>query len=370
MNFISRDVSVVDVSGSDPTQYKEIARISSAALPTDPIALIIHRGNQLFNTAIGPEGTQENALRPAGRMSDFGWGSCYGCHPNGLTDGVTWMFGDGPRQTISMESTFEHPQLTQYLSPSGAPVLPDFKQRVLNWSAVRDEVQDFELNIRGVSGGEGLIVDANGAQDPCVFNLVLPPGSPCPPETAITSNRNNDLDAIAAYIAFGIRAPISPLRGQDVSRGRALFEQANCQACHGGNNWTRSQVDFAPPPVNETIVDGQLTRFLSNVGTFDAARVNEVRGVGGTQVNEVVAARGELGFNISSLLSVHAGAPYLHDGSAQTLGQVLDNLTHRTACAPGKADTLSDPADREALVLFLASIDLETVPIPLTDCAP
>ena len=39
-------------------------------------------------------------------MSDFGWGTCYSCHPQGLTDSVTWMFADGPRQAISMESTF------------------------------------------------------------------------------------------------------------------------------------------------------------------------------------------------------------------------------------------------------------------------
>jgi hypothetical protein len=32
-------------------------------------------------------------------------------------------------------------------------------QRILNWSAVRDENQDFELNTRGVFGGRGLIDD-------------------------------------------------------------------------------------------------------------------------------------------------------------------------------------------------------------------
>ena len=91
-------------------------------------------------------------------MSDTGWGNCYNCHPDGLHDGVTWLFPDGPRQSISMESTGEHPQPPgSQLNANGAPLLPSFKQRVLNWSAVRDEVQDFELNIRAVSGGQGLI---------------------------------------------------------------------------------------------------------------------------------------------------------------------------------------------------------------------
>ena len=35
MDFGSRDIAVVDISGDDPKQYKTIARIQSAALPTD-----------------------------------------------------------------------------------------------------------------------------------------------------------------------------------------------------------------------------------------------------------------------------------------------------------------------------------------------
>jgi hypothetical protein len=276
-------------------------------------------------------------------MSDFGWGNCYNCHPRGLSDGVTWMFGDGPRQTISMESTAEHPQPDSALiNANGAPLLPSFKQRVLNWSAVRDEVQDFELNIRGVSGGQGLIRDGNA-----VVNLT---------PTANTG-RDADLDAITAYIAFGIKAPISPFRGADVSQGRALFTAANCQSCHGGVNWTRSVVDFTPPPLaTETITGGQLVRFLRNVGTFDSSAFNEVR-------PNVVTANGAAGLNVPSLLSVIAGAPYLHSGSALTLDDVLNNVTHRSAGTAG-VDTLTNPTDRQTVAGFLESIDEETPPFP------
>src|SRR5262249_48380220 len=152
---------------------------------------------------------------------------------------VTWIFADGPRRTISMHATAEHPQPPgAMLNANFAPLLPGFKQRALNWSAVRDEIQDFELNIRVVSGGQGLITDGQG-----VFNLT---------PTANTG-RSADLDAIAAYISFGIRAPISPLRprnvggGQtdpEIAQGRALFAAANCSQCHGGPNWTRSRVFF------------------------------------------------------------------------------------------------------------------------------
>jgi cytochrome c peroxidase len=143
-----------------------------------------------------------------------------------------------------------------------------------------------------------------------------------------------------------------------VSTGRALFASANCQQCHGGQNWTRSRVDYTPPPLSppEVITGGQLVRFLSPVGTFDPAAFNEVRGVGTT----IVAANGALGFNIPSLLSVGAGAPYLHSGSAPTLDDVVNNVTHRSA-GTGGVDTLSNLADRQALVRFLESID-ETTP--------
>jgi hypothetical protein len=55
------------------------------------------------------------------------------------------MFETGPRQTISLDGMFGKHN-------------PD-DQRILNWSAVRDEGHDFELNIRDVSGGRGLIDD-------------------------------------------------------------------------------------------------------------------------------------------------------------------------------------------------------------------
>ena len=69
-----------------------------------------------------------------------------------------------------------------------------------------------------------------------------------------------------------------------------------------------------------------------------------------------VIANGELGFNIPSLVSVDAGAPYFHSGAAPTLDEVLQNVVHRTA-GTAAVDTLADPAVRANLVLFLRSID-------------
>ena len=98
---------------------------------------------------------------------------------------------------------------------------------------------------------------------------------------------------------------------------------------------------------------------LASVGTFDSAAFNEVRGVGTT----IVQANGALGFNTPSLLSVFAGGPYFHSGSAPTLDDVLANITHRSAGTAG-VDTLSSAADRARVVRFLISIDAKTPTFP------
>jgi YVTN family beta-propeller protein len=384
MNFLSRDVAVVNISGNNPALYKTLVRMPSAALPgagtTDEI---VQRGKYLFNTAIGPEGKEANSKRPAGLMSDFGWGSCYGCHPQALADSVTWMFADGPRQAISMESTFEFP-VNPALIVNGAPKLPDSHMRALNWSAIRDSVQDFERNIRAVSGGGGLIREAGLAEGAAglanIPDFLCAPGTSPPCKTPNTG-RDPDLDAIATYLALGVRAPISPVSSGVVKKGRVLFETAGCHTCHGGPNWTNSILDFAPPPALAQINDAQLSKFLCRVGTFDAglftAPGNEIR------ANNIanVAARGVLGFNPPSLIAVFNSAPYLHSGAAPTLDAVIDDslpgVTHRKAgLAVGVDDVLTDPRDRKALVKFLQSIDRTTAPFlnpplpPAGACGP
>jgi cytochrome c peroxidase len=110
------------------------------------------------------------------------------------------------------------------------------------------------------------------------------------------------------------------------------------------------------------------------VGTFDPGLFadgvsNEIR------ANNVanVQARGADGFNVPSLISVFASAPYLHGGAALTLEEVLDNVTHRSAGTG--VDTLRNFADRKEVVRFLKSIDRKTTPfaggsLPAGVCGP
>jgi hypothetical protein len=279
-------------------------------------------------------------------MSAAGWGACAACHtPFGLSDNVVWIFPPGPRRTIPQHTDFDQ------TDPQRSII------RALNWSAERDEEEDFELNIRAVSGGLGLIVLTDGiTQDPNVANF-LP----------LASGNRNQLkvrgigawDAIKAFEQFGIRAPISPVSKTepDVVTGRALFISANCQQCHGGPQWTSSRVRFTPPPAAALISNGQLISELRNVGTFDPAFFNEVR-------QNAAAPLGADGFAPGSLLSLFAfPKTFFHNGAVDSVDAVLANVTHRSAGTAG-VDTLTNAADRAKLARFVESIDAGTTLIP------
>jgi cytochrome c peroxidase len=153
----------------------------------------------------------------------------------------------------------------------------------------------------------------------------------------------------------------------------------SCATCHGGVKWTRSTVDYTPPPSPETgmpplgsqrVIGAELrqtlaqgSNVLNNVGTFTLAggRQNEIRS-NPADIGQAVVPLGANGFNIPSLLSVHETAPYFYSGLAQTLEEVLN----------GSQDTLggvrhhfvASAADRADLIAFLSSIDDTTPPFP------
>jgi YVTN family beta-propeller protein len=343
MNYVSRDVTILNLATSPETVLE---RKQSAALPTPgTLADVVHIGKELYNTSIG----EFDPATPGGaaitrRMSANGWGACAACHPNGLHDGVVWIFAAGPRRVIGQHTDFDQTDPTRTA------------QRALNWSAIFDEEEDFELNIRGVSGGLGLIVLSDGVTPDGNVNAFLP----------LANGSRNQLrvrgvpawDAIKAFVQFGIRTPISPVSKTEplVLAGRALFTAANCQQCHGSPQWTTSRIRFTPPPAPGQIVNGQILAELRNVGTFDPTFFNEVRANGAPPL-------GADGFNPQSLLAVFAHPDsFLHNGRALTLDDVLQNVQHRSAGTSG-VDTLTNPADRAAVVRFLLSIDAATVPI-------
>lgn len=375
-NEVSRSFSRIDLASQTTTDMS----IASAPAPTDAGEQEELRGQRFFTTGLG-------------RWSSNGWVSCVSCHPGGTTDNVTWSFPAGPRQTVDTSATFDK---------TGSV------QRILNWTAIFDEVHDFELNTRGVAGGVGAIVSsatldvasridfvgAGGVGNPTNgFNI----GSAA--AVAASGATPEDWDAIEAYIRT-LRTPVAAPGAGDPVAGRAVFMAANCQNCHGGALWTLSERYFQP------VLNGDLrtltlaaagvatigsvradqvvstdtstmnvlqndangapqrhTCVVRDVGTFDAG----ASGRGAAEVRQNgAAAQGVDGFNVPSLLNIGLGAPYLHNGAAETLEELLDPsgefATHLRA---GNQVFTPSATDIANLAAFLRSIDDDTATIPV-----
>ena len=100
-----------------------------------------------------------------------------------------------------------------------------------------------------------------------------------------------------------------------------------------------------------------MIRFLRQTGTFNPSNANEVRQNG-------AAPLGLDGFNPPSLLGAWAMGPLLHNGSAITIDDILDDVAHRRAgLSPFQQDLLNDARNRAALIKFLKSIDASTQPL-------
>jgi len=399
MNNISRNVSLVNL---DTDAVERVIR--TAALPAagsfDEQLLV---GEEVFFASRGifeaPAG-QTATVSLADRLSSEGWQTCGSCHFAGLTDGVVWQFVPGPRKSIPMNSTW-------------SPHNPD-DQRLLNYSAFFDEVQDFEINVRNVSGPGVLAAPINGSnQDPnhgliisdtnnvnfapAVVNGFALPNAGRPQLLVRLPGSNTTwpaLDAMKEWVRFGIRTPegaltttelgntAGALNTNDVRAGRRLFFQANCQQCHGGTKWTVSNKDFVSPPAaaeiatetgapNNAFAGQYLNRFLSNINSFNLGVAGQGNNIGNNVGAVEVAANGQIGlgkdhngdgkgngFNIPSLLAIYAVPPYYHNGACETLACVLTNQTHRNA--GGGQDILSDPNKQAQLITWLQTLDAET----------
>ncbi|MEW6583055.1 MAG: beta-propeller fold lactonase family protein, partial [Actinomycetota bacterium] len=383
-NHVSRNVTVVDLLTDS---VRTVVRTAPLPPPgsAKEVALV---GAEVFFSSRGSfDRTPGLTVSTEDRLSSEGWQACSSCHFNGLTDGVVWQFGAGPRKSVPLNGTF-NPR-----NPAD--------QRVLNYSAIFDEVEDFEANVRNVSGpgalatavacsqgaatgtldpNHGLLLgDADANLPPCALNAfalknedrrqlgVTLPGS----TVSVPA-----LTAMKQWIRVAVRTPDAPLRADqrpggvpraDINQGRRLFLQAGCQSCHGGGKWTLSSKDFTSPPAADEIatetspappagvtpIGAQfLNRFLRDIGSFNLGvpgAGNDIGGnIGATEVAApgVVAGRSQPaplalgkdhngdgkgnGFNVPSLLGIHAVPPYYHNGACESLACVVGDRRHRT----------------------------------------
>jgi YVTN family beta-propeller protein len=297
-----------------------------------------------------------------GKQSKDAWSSCGSCHPDGLADGVTWIFGTGPRQTKPLDGMFNK---TTNVSDQG----------LLNWSSIRGSNTDFNNNSRATQGGCGFASDLT-APGQCFTLGATTPANPAIYDHGITQGGSEALDVQTLWIFAAVRALNQP-KPANLSAGAEVFG-TYCASCHGGAKWTKSEIFHRDNPAavaqNGATLDPGVTRlppsppvaaapaneffsftcnnltikYLEDIGTFDITNPIEIRDNAAAST-----AFGRNGLNVPSLLSINYHAPYLHRGQAQTLDAVfpLHNL------GSGTIQSELNSTQRSDLLAFLKSID-------------
>jgi YVTN family beta-propeller protein len=395
--WASRKLGLVDFSVQQLTQT-----VDASQAPADPSPA---KGRRFFFT--GRARWSNGGTN--GAKGGEGWSSCGSCHPDGLTDNITWQFASGPRQTTSMDGTFTH----------GPGVGPQ-KQRILNWTAINDELHDFEANVRNVQTGLGAITQNLTTPGECltldeetgvVFNAPLKKSNKELADASAGSCKRADWDDITNWVKTISPSHASRLRDTDaITHGRALFSEGGCDKCHGGAGWTLSRRPYSPASVGpdggaeiialqdftQTVFNGkfvyggrkqisnepavavdptgpaspgapilQLACALRNVSTFGVAGdvTLEVRPpIAGVETG-FQPAQGRAGYNIPSLYSLALGAPFLHHGQSRSLDDLFSNAKWADHATAGNANfglTLADAKNRGDLIKFLLSIDPAT----------
>lgn len=291
--FLSRSILVYDVAGilaGTNNNARLLAEISAVAQEKLPPQVL--EGKRIFYNANDR------------RMNRDGYLSCTSCHLDGGEDGRVWDFtdrGEGLRNTVAL------------LGRRGTG------QGRVHWTANFDEIQDFEHDIRTAFDGTGFMSDAD-------FNA----GTRHHPLGDRKAGLSRELDALAAYVASLEKTPDSPFRNADGSltanaeAGKIIFQQLQCAICHGGKDFTDSH-----------------NALMHDVGT--------IKNSSGRRLHQPL-----LGLDTPTLRGLWATPPYLHDGSAANLLEVLT-----TANARGiHGNTLAlTPQQQQQLADYLMQID-------------
>ncbi len=292
-NFMSRTVSVYDINGilnSTSNTAPKLADISTVA--NEILSSTVLAGKLIFYNADDT------------RMNRDKYISCAGCHQDGGQDGRVMDFtdrGEGLRNTIALNGR------------RGAG------QGRVHWSANFDEIQDFEHDIRNAFLGTGFMTNAQ-------FNTGTRNQTLGDPKAGVSV----DLDALAAYVTSLNSVGPSPFRNadgsftSDAAQGELIFQNQGCGSCHTGVDFTDS-----------------ATGQLHDVGTIKASSGKRL----GTPL---------LGLDTPTLRGIWETAPYLHDGSAATLMDVI--TTANPNGQHGNTASLS-ATQKNQLVAYLQQLD-------------
>ena len=243
-------------------------------------------------------------------MGSVKWIACSSCHPDGLTDARVWQNPEGePPHAEPVRLAHTHP---------------------LHWSADRDEVQDFEYTIRGkLMRGRGLFA---GDLKP------RPTFQPASELDMDLSGKSADLDAMAVYT--------NSLRAAAVAARRRAGEAVRRRPNAGGSMFHSQQ--------RRSARRATAGPYFSD-STFEApvqpARRGDRRRARGRRWGRSTTRR--------RCWRLYRTGPYLHDGRAKTLRDVL--TTHNAGDKHGRTSQLR-AAEVDELVAFLKSLPFEPPP--------
>jgi cytochrome c peroxidase len=297
----TEDVAVFRVDQSDGLVSLDPQGSPFPSVSKDPMPSELRLGQKLFYSANSDDvPTTQNH-----------WVACASCHLEGRSDAVTWLFAQGPRDT-----------------PTNAGGLLD--TGFLFRTADRNKVEDYWQTIDVEQGGH--------------FSANEPAQQPL-------------LEALAAYVNHAIPTPAAPsedvthaVRGDALAelraRGLDVFDRVGCGNCHSGPAKTDSgagnpALDLSGPPLASPAENGVLLHDVGTCvtsGTFPDVGHADIEG----------HPRDACAFDTPQLRGLADSAPYLHDGSAASLSDVVPIMLR--ACAP-PGETPPKVSDDEATAL-------------------
>ena len=266
-NFMARNTVALDLNGFLATGDRNVSTDVIPTTDSERLTASVLDGKRLFYFA-------GNNTDGQNQMSFEGYISCATCHIDGGHDGRVWDFtqrGEGLRNTTVLNGR------------SG------ILHGNVHWTGNFDEIQDFVNDIQNEFRGLGFLPEGQLANPPL--------GTP-------NAGRSAELDNLASYLMSLDESHLrrSPYRTVDgdltaqAQAGEQHFLNLSCDSCH-------------VPLAGYTD---------STLGTATLHDVGTIRTSSGRRLDQPLS-----GFDTPSLLDAHASPPYLHDGSAETIGAVF-----------------------------------------------
>ncbi|SMF11879.1 hypothetical protein [Pseudobacteriovorax antillogorgiicola] len=268
----------IDQAPLEP-RIKERAQL--ALWSKDPLSPDLRRGKILFSSA-NPDKypVSQNRL-----------GACASCHPDGGSDGSSWVTMEGSRRTMSLRGGVKD-------------------RGWLHISATHKDAHEFvELVVKERLGGK---------------------------------LNKDDLRNLSLYLDEGIPKLQNPRVNQELAaQGQLLFQQ-KCQFCHQGPAYTSGHLTMGEEPALYNLGTGNLDHgvgsgkfFSTLIGISDSASqeimealLGDRRLGPGDPIQEILDFRQrpvrEIGqFKAPSLVNTFDYSIYLHDGSAASLKDAI-----------------------------------------------